>query len=92
MIIIFLSLWLVPEFIIKNWYIPFSLSMIVYIKYLKLSGGYKGLSTGIAIFVTTIGLVVNWWLYPAEIVGDGIYGLVFWIITPLVVWWDRAKL
>ena len=87
---ILIMLWLMPEFI-ENWFVPFSLTMIPFLFFLKLSGGYKGISTVVAIVVTSFTLIVSWWLFPEERVSGGVY-ILLWIVTPIVVWWDRGKL
>ena len=82
--------WLASEFIERNWFIPFLLSMIPFIVFLKL-GGYKGISTVVAIVVTSFTLTVSWWLFPKGEISDAII-FSLWIVVPIVVWWDRQQL
>jgi len=82
--------WFASEFIEKIWLIPFLLSMIPFIAFLKL-GGYKGISTVVAIVVTSFTLIVSWWLFPKGEISDAIIFLL-WIVVPIVVWWDRQQL
>jgi hypothetical protein len=79
------------EFIEKYWFVPFSLLMLTYIAYLKLSGGYKGISTVIAIVTVTFSVGATAWLLPRGLMSGGVFILLWWIVMPLVIWWDRQR-
>ncbi len=90
-IMMLLLLWLTPEFIEKNWLVPLSLMMISFVFFLKLSGGYKGISTVIAIVVTSFTFFASLRLYPAGKISGGA-DLLLWIVTYVVIWRDRGRL
>jgi len=92
---VLLVLWLLfapPEFIENYWPIPFFLSMIAFIAFLKLSGGYKGTSTVVAIVTVTLSVGATAWLLPKGLMSGGVFILLWWLVIPIVVWWDRQQL